>query len=88
MQAQQCSLQSINKAGGGKIYTKLCIRPIFGLSAIYSALGFKEISFVRKSKVVTPNVKIKLHIAVSQRFCFVYLQVGLSYFELISVQFT
>ena len=53
MQAQQCSLQSVNKAGGGKIYTKLCTRPNFGLSAIYSALGFKERPFVRKSKVVT-----------------------------------
>ena len=53
MKAQQCSLQSVNKAGGGKIYTKLCTRPNSGLSEIYSALGFKERPFVRKSKVVT-----------------------------------
>jgi len=53
MQAQQCSLQSVNKAGDGKIYIKLCTRPNSDLSAIYSALGFKERPFVRKSKVVT-----------------------------------
>lgn len=57
MQAQQCSLQSVNKAGGGKIYTKLCTRPSTDLSAIYSALGFKERPFVRKSKVVTQPQK-------------------------------
>jgi len=57
MQAQQCSLQSVNKAGGGKIYTKLCTRPNPDLSAIYSALSFKERPFVRKSKVVTQQQK-------------------------------
>lgn len=57
MQAQQCSLQSVNKAGGGKIFTKLCTRPNTDLSAIYSALGFKERPFVRKSKVVTQPQK-------------------------------
>jgi len=57
MQAQQCSLQSVNKVGGGKIYTKLCTRPNSDLSAIYSALSFKERPFVRKSKVVTQQQK-------------------------------
>jgi hypothetical protein len=52
MQAQQYSLQSTNSKNG-KIYTKLCTRPTIDLKEIYSALGFKERPFVRKSKVVT-----------------------------------
>lgn len=52
MQVQQYSLQSVNSKGG-KIYTKLCTRPTADLKEIYSALGFKERPFVRKSKVVT-----------------------------------
>ena len=47
----------VNKAGGGKIYTKLCTRPNPDLSAMYSALSFKERPFVRKSKVVTQQQK-------------------------------
>jgi transposase len=53
MQAQQCSLQSVNKGNGGKIYTKLCTRPNADIKAVYTALGFKQRPFVRKSKVVT-----------------------------------
>ncbi len=53
MQSQQYSVQSAHRRGGGKIYTKLCTQPGFDLKAIYSALGFKERPFVRKSKVVT-----------------------------------
>jgi hypothetical protein len=52
MKAQQYSLQSSNSKNG-KIYTKLCTRPSADLKEIYSALGFKERPFVRKSKVVT-----------------------------------
>jgi hypothetical protein len=52
MKAQQYSLQSVNSTNG-KIYTKLCTRPTADLKEIYSALGFKERPFVRKSKVVT-----------------------------------
>lgn len=52
MQAQQCSLQSVNKIEG-VIYTKLCTRPNVDLKAIYEALGYKDRPFVRKSKVVT-----------------------------------
>ena len=53
MQAQQYSVQSADRRAGGKIYTKLCTQPGSDLKAIYSALGFKERPFVRKSKVVT-----------------------------------
>ena len=53
MQSQQCSVQSINKRNNGKIYIKLCTRPNADLKQIYSALGFKERPFVRKTKVVT-----------------------------------
>ena len=52
MQAQQCSLQSVNKKEG-VIYTKLCTRPNEDMKAIYEALGYKDRPFVRKSKVVT-----------------------------------
>jgi len=52
MQAQQCSLQSVDKKEG-IIYTKLCTRPNVDMKAIYEALGYKERPFVRKSKVVT-----------------------------------
>ena len=53
MQSQQYSVQSANRKGGGKIYTKLCTQPGSDLKAIYSALEFKDRPFVRKSKVVT-----------------------------------
>ena len=53
MKSQQYSIQSANRKGGGKIYTKLCTQPSSDLKAIYSALGFKDRPFVRKSKVVT-----------------------------------
>ncbi len=53
MQSQQYSVQSADRQGGGKIYTKLCTQPSSDLKAIYSALGFKNRPFVRKSKVVT-----------------------------------
>ena len=53
MQAQQSSVQSVNKRKNGKIYIKLCTRPNLDLKAIYSALKFKERPFVRKLKVVT-----------------------------------
>lgn len=53
MQSQQYSVQSADRRGGGKIYTKLCTQPGSDLKAIYSALGFKYRPFVRKSKVVT-----------------------------------
>lgn len=52
MQAQQCSLQSVDKMEG-IIYTKLCTRPNADMKAIYEALGYKDRPFVRKSKVVT-----------------------------------
>lgn len=52
MQAQQCSLQSINKKQG-VIYTKMCTRPNADIKAIYDALGYKDRPYVRKSKVVT-----------------------------------
>ena len=52
MQAQQCSLQSVDKKEG-IIYTKLCTRPNEDMKAIYEALGYKNRPFVRKSKVVT-----------------------------------
>ena len=52
MQAQQYSLQSVNKMEG-VIYTKLCTKPNADLKAIYEALGYKDRPFVRKSKVVT-----------------------------------
>ncbi|MCD4789072.1 MAG: IS1634 family transposase [Bacteroidales bacterium] len=52
MQAQQCSMQSVNKKEG-IIYTKLCTRPNEDMKAIYEALGYKNRPFVRKSKVVT-----------------------------------
>lgn len=52
MQAQQCSLQSVDKMEG-IIYTKLCTRPNPDMKAIYEALGYKDRPFVRKSKVVT-----------------------------------
>ena len=52
MQAQQCSMQSVNKKEG-IIYTKLCTRPNEDMKAIYEALGYKHRPFVRKSKVVT-----------------------------------
>ena len=53
MQAQQYSVQSADRRDGGKIYTKLCTQPSPDLRAIYSALGFKDRPFTRKSKVVT-----------------------------------
>ena len=53
MQSLQYSVQSADRRGGGKIYTKLCTQPGSDLKAIYSALRFKNRPFVRKSKVVT-----------------------------------
>lgn len=53
MQSQQYSVQSADRRGGGKIYTKLCTQAGTDLKAIYSALGFKERPFVKKSKIVT-----------------------------------
>lgn len=53
MQSQQYSMQSTDRRAGGKIYTKLCTQPSSDLKVIYSALGFRERPFVRKSKVVT-----------------------------------
>jgi len=52
MQAQQCSLQRVDKKEG-VIYTKLCTRPNADMKNIYEALGYKARPFVRKSKVVT-----------------------------------
>ena len=52
MQAQQCSLQRVDKKQG-VIYTKLRTRPNAGMKEIYKALGYRDRPFVRKSKVVT-----------------------------------
>lgn len=52
MQAQQYSLQRVNKKKG-IVYTKLCTRPNADIKEIYGALGDKDRPFVRKSKVVT-----------------------------------
>ncbi len=52
MQAQQCSLQRVDKKEG-VIYTKLCTRPNADMKDIYEALGYRDRPFVRKSKVVT-----------------------------------
>lgn len=53
MEAQRCSLQSMDTKNNGKMYTKLCTRPNPDIKNIFSSLGFKERPFVRKSKVVT-----------------------------------
>jgi hypothetical protein len=53
MEVQRSSLQAMNTKNNGKLYTKLCTKPTVDTKSIFSALGFKERPFVRKSKVVT-----------------------------------
>ncbi len=53
MKTQKCSQISMDAADNKRIYTKLCTRPNKEVKKIYKALGFKERSYVRKSKVVT-----------------------------------
>lgn len=53
MEAQRSSLQAMNTKSNGKLYNKLCTKPTSDTKKIFSALGFKERPFVRKSKVVT-----------------------------------
>lgn len=52
MQSQQVSIVSINKKGGGKVFTKLVTRPSIDQQSIYDALKFKHRPFIRKTKVV------------------------------------
>lgn len=53
MEAQRSSLQSMDTKTNGKMYTKLCTKPNSDIKSIFSALGFKDRPFIRKSKVVT-----------------------------------
>jgi hypothetical protein len=53
MQAQRCSMISMDAKDNKRIYTKLCTRPSVAMKKIYDALKFKDRPYVRKSKVVT-----------------------------------
>lgn len=50
---QKITLISMMSKNNEKIYTKLCTKPREDSKLIYSALGFKERPYVRKTKVVT-----------------------------------
>jgi hypothetical protein len=53
MKTQRCTLISMEGRGNKRFYTKLCTRPNVEEKKIYDALAFKDIPYVRKSKVVT-----------------------------------